>query len=208
MVRSKHELAQRLPVERDGMTIRILERADIDMLLAWPKYPPSFAMFQPTFAGNDQVGNNVWFERWATDEHRLPMVVDWESISCAGYLVLVDIAWESGSVGDLGVRLRPDLCDKGLGTRMMNLLCDWAFGSGLTSIRFDVAAPNGRAARCYEKAGFIKTGEFWKDDPYLNTIDLSAPENGHIVPHARFEGDVPQVRFYYMEQKAPWRGSF
>ncbi len=200
---SKHKLYHRLPAERDGMTIRVLERADIDTLLEWPKYPPPFTMFQPTFAGDDRASNDAWFESRATDEHRFPIVADWRTTSCAGYLALMDIDWETGSVGNLGVRLRPDLCDRGLGTSMMQLLCDWAFGSGLTSIRFDVAGPNERAVRCYKKAGFIKTGEFWKDDPYLNMIDMRAPENAHIAPHARFEGSVPQVRFYYMERKAP-----
>ena len=203
MVRNKLELSHHLPFERDEMRLRILERTDIDTMLAWPRYPPSYAVFQPTFAGDDKAGNDAWLAKWAEDGHRLPMVVDWEGALCAGYLVLVSIDWDTGAVGNLGVRLRPDLCDRGLGTRMMNLLCDWAFGTGLTSIRFDVAGPNGRAARCYAKAGFTKTGEFWKDEPSLNTIDLSAPEHAHIQPHTRSDGGTPQLRFFCMERKAP-----
>lgn len=77
---------------------------------------------------------------------------------------------------------------------------------GVTAIRLYVAGPNSRAIRCYEKAGFARTGEFWRDDPGLAPVDVARPESESLRPHVRTDGEVPQLRFYWMEMRRPDSG--
>ena len=98
----------------------------------------------------------------------------------------------------MAVRVRPDRCGKGLGTRLLRLVAQWCFGQGIRRLQLDVAAPNARAIRCYEKAGFARTGEFWREDAGLKGANLSAAQNDSLRPHVRLDGPVPQMRFYWM----------
>ena len=53
----------------------------------------------------------------------------------------------------------PELLGKGLGTRLVRALVDRLFADpAVTMIQTDPAPDNQRAIRCYEKAGFRKTG--------------------------------------------------
>jgi RimJ/RimL family protein N-acetyltransferase len=74
----------------------------------------------------------------------------------------------------------------------------------LRRIRLDVAAPNQRAIRCYEKAGFRIVEEFWRDDPDVPRYDMIKLERAsiHMKSHVRFDRAIPQVRFYWMEAAA------
>jgi ribosomal protein S18 acetylase RimI-like enzyme len=52
----------------------------------------------------------------------------------------------------------------------------------------DVAASNARAIRCYEKVGFVRTGEIWRDAGNLNDVDISEPRYDFIRSHIRRGG--------------------
>ncbi|MBI5095140.1 MAG: GNAT family N-acetyltransferase [Candidatus Hydrogenedentes bacterium] len=196
------DLRDRLPASCDDITIRLLARRDIDIIRAWPQYPGTYAVFRLCFGGETAEANNEWYRTRACADTRLAMAVDADGVTCAGYLVLADIDWHTCVVGNMGVRVRADLCGKGVGPRMMRLVSDWVFGCGFDTLRFDVAASNARAIRCYEKSGFAITGEFWRDDPKLAEADLTQPEWAEVRPHIRLDGPVPQLRFCWMERRA------
>ncbi len=53
----------------------------------------------------------------------------------------------------------PELLNQGFGTAMVNAFCEWLFEDPTVSaIQLDPDPGNGRAIRCYEKAGFIRVG--------------------------------------------------
>lgn len=99
----------------------------------------------------------------------------------------------------MGIRVHPDWCNKGVGTEALRALADWAFRQGITSLRLDVCAANPRAIRCYEKTGFVRTGEFWHEDPAQDRASVNRPGNEVLKSHVRFDGPIPQIRFYWME---------
>ena len=83
---------------------------------------------------------------------------------------------------------------------MLQSVLEWGFGHGLVSLRLDVAAPNGRAIRCYQKAGFKGAGEIWRSAPDLQDVDVSRSMYDFLRPHVRSAGShEPQIRFLIME---------
>ncbi|MCK4235278.1 GNAT family N-acetyltransferase, partial [candidate division WOR-3 bacterium] len=90
-------------------------------------------------------------------------------------------------------------CNKGIGTLIIRKVSNWCFKLGLKALRLDVAAANTRAIRCYEKAGFVKTEEFWRNDKGLRNIDVNQPQYDFLRPHVRLDRDVPQIRFWWMD---------
>jgi RimJ/RimL family protein N-acetyltransferase len=75
----------------------------------------------------------------------------------------------------------------------------WCFNSSLRVLRLDVAASNLRAIRCYEKVGFVKVGETWRQAPDLVDADLAAARYDFLRPHVRTDKPIPELRFWLME---------
>jgi hypothetical protein len=70
---------------------------------------------------------------------------------------------------------------------------------GMKGLRLDVAATNKRAIACYNKVGFRKTAEFWRDAPELEEMDLDDPQCAFLKGHVRSRDDGTQLRFFWME---------
>ena len=100
----------------------------------------------------------------------------------------------------MAVRLHPEYTDRGIGTEMLTLVGDWWFRNGMNKLKLDLAATNHRAIRSYFKAGFKEVGEFWREAPDLAGVDLSEPRYDFKEGNIRLEGDVPMVRFFWMEK--------
>jgi RimJ/RimL family protein N-acetyltransferase len=128
-------------------------------------------------------------------------MADLEDQPAIGFLALVEIDWAAGAVGNMGYRLHPDWCGKGLGTRFMRRVTEWCFARGFKTLRLDVSAANARAIRCYVKTGFVETGEFWRASPDLIGEDLEDPRYDFVRPHVRWDESMPQVRFWWMERR-------
>jgi len=202
MATLKHRLISSLAIRRGPLIIRLWERMDVDHLADWPRYEFPYEPFNLCILGeNSQRERDEYFRKRNSDKSRIYLAVDHLDCLVIGLLILVDIDWSSGTVGNMGIRIRSDWCNRGIGTSALLMLCDWAFGSGLKRVRLDVAAPNQRAIRCYEKAGFRVVGEFWRDDLSLSQSDIGKLESASvpIKSHSRFNKGVPQLRFFWME---------
>jgi RimJ/RimL family protein N-acetyltransferase len=116
-------------------------------------------------------------------------------------LALIDIDWQLRTVGNMGFRVEPSWCDRGIGTLLLHTVADWCFAQGIHSLRLDVAASNARAIHCYEKVGFAITGEFWRDAEDLRDVDTSQPAYAFVRPHLRRTGTTPQIRFWWMQRE-------
>lgn len=196
---TKQGLLNALPIRETDLTIREWQREDLDELANWPSYPPGFEGFNLGYASMTREERDVRFRSRSGEPARIVLTADHRTQVAIAYLSLIDIDWQAGMVGNMGFRVHPLWCDRGVGTRILVATADWGFSRGLTRFRLDVAASNARAARCYDKAGFTKTGEFWQEDEGLRDIDLSEPRFDSVRPHVRLDGEVPQLRFYWME---------
>lgn len=196
---SRPAMLASLPLHADPLCIRALTREDLDTLAAWPAYPWPYEGFALRFGTMNPAQLDELIAARSADAHRITLVADHLDQPCVGYLGLVQIDWHKGFVANMGYRIHPNWCDRGLGTRMMQAVGQWFLSHGFQTLRLDVVAANSRAIRCYEKAGFVKTGEFWQEDPPAGKIDLSEPRYDFLRPHVRVEGSTSFLRFYWME---------
>jgi len=202
---SRERIASSLPVMAGDLSVRAWRREDIDRFAEWPLYPPhseSFnEVFQLRFARMSADERDAFFEERERRLDRVTLVADHRPQPAIAYLALVEIDWAGGTVGNMAYRVEPTWCGRGIGTCVLGAVRQHLFRHGFRSVRLDVAASNARAVRCYEKAGFEITGEFWRDDPGLAKIDLALPEWDFLRPHVRLDGPVPRLRFRWMEAR-------
>jgi RimJ/RimL family protein N-acetyltransferase len=129
----------------------------------------------------------------------LVLVVDHREQPAIAYLAAREITWETGTVGNVGVRVHPAWCGRGLGTSILRLVTGWSFAHGVARWRLDVAASNARAVRCYEKVGFVRTGETWRDASRRDGVDLGTPRYDFVRPFLRRRDGCLELRFWVME---------
>jgi RimJ/RimL family protein N-acetyltransferase len=199
---SQQDLVRMLPMERKELIIRTWSRRDIDILASWPGYPFPYEVFNNNLGLLSPQERDEYFQVREDNPDRITLVVDHKSQPVIGYCGLVEIDWKHKMIGNMGYRIHPAWCGKGIGTRVMQCITEWCFGCGIQNIKFDVAASNLRAVRCYKKAGYIKTGEFWRDDEGLKNIDITKTKYDFLRPHVSFTKDIPRLRFWWMECQA------
>jgi RimJ/RimL family protein N-acetyltransferase len=194
----RERLMEVLPIRKMELTFRVLERADLDRLAAWPDYPWPYQAFRFSFAASSSEELDTLFAERERRDDRIWLVADLERQKAIGYVSLIDIDWQGGRAGNIGIRIHPGWCDQGIGTRMLTILRDWWLDTGLRELRLDVAATNERAVTCYKKAGFHVIGESWKDAPDLTASDLAEGRYAFLRGNVRTVGGVTQVRFLWM----------
>jgi RimJ/RimL family protein N-acetyltransferase len=195
-------LQEALPVSRPPLLVRNCERSDTDSLAVWPAYPKPFDSFIFSFA--DLAANEIdsLYRDRQDQKDRITLVVDCGSVSCIGYVALLEIDWEGRECGNMGIRVHPQWCNKGIGSTMLKAIQDWWFGSGMNCLRLDVASSNKRAVRCYEKVGFSKAKGFWREATDLKEANLADPQWRFLDGHIRTTSRVPELRFLLMELRA------
>jgi RimJ/RimL family protein N-acetyltransferase len=197
---SRRRLLDHLPLQTPDLRIRPATRRDLDVLAAWPGYPWPYEGFDLPFADLAPTARDDLFARRQADPHRVTLIADHPDQPCVVYLGLVQIDWGRGLIGNMGYRVHPAWCDRGIGTCFMRAVGDWLFAEDMRTLRLDVIAANTRAIRCYEKAGFTRTGEFWQPDPPLMKIDLDEPRYAFLRPHVDLSTRPPRLRFYWMQR--------
>lgn len=83
----------------------------------------------------------------------------------------------SQHVGNIGIGIRKEYRDIGIGTEMIRIMIAQAKTMGLKMIDLAVASSNKRAIHVYKKAGFKKTGRiprfYYKDGKYFDEIIMA-----------------------------------
>jgi RimJ/RimL family protein N-acetyltransferase len=197
----KCEVCCTLPIKEQELTIRQWERDDIERIREWSPYPFPYEVFNSPLRNMEKRERDDYFRKRENDEGRITLVVDHVKERTIGYLSLVQIDWDEKKIKNMGFRIAHEWCDQGFGTRVICALSEWCLKCGFLSICFDVAASNTRAVRCYEKAGYVKIGEFWRDDPFLNTIDISDERYAFVRSHVRYGRGIPKLRFIWMARE-------
>jgi RimJ/RimL family protein N-acetyltransferase len=194
-------MLHRLPLEQGELKIRAWTRPDLDLLARWPAYPFPYRGFEFGFATMGPAERDRWFRARQKEAGALFLVVDRRPRPAAaiGYLGLRCVDWQAGTIGKVGVRVHPAWCGRGVGTSILRKVTGWSFEQGFERWQLDVAASNARAVRCYEKVGFVRTGEFWRG--VGNPEDLGEPWYGFVRPHLREQGGRIELRFWVMQLK-------
>ena len=192
-------LQARLPISEGNLTIRRLTRGDMDTLAQWPSYPWPYDVFRFSFSALGKDEMDAVFQQRASQDDRITLVMDADAHTAVGYVALLKVDWFQQTAGNMGIRIHPAWCNKGIGARMLDSVRDWWFGNGMRKLVLDVAASNQRAVACYTKVGFVQTGEFWRNAPELKDVDLTLPEYAFLDGHVGAVDDVLQLRFYWME---------
>ena len=198
---TKDHMLNALPVCEGPLTLRKWTMADTHARAKWPSYPSEYKDFNFALSGASQEELDRHFLARDQDTGRIPLAADHAEQQVIAYCALHEIDWEKQTVGNVGLRIHPEWCNQGYGPRILRLAGAWCRECGIQRIRLDVGGPNVRAVRCYEKAGMLKAGEFWRAEPSLVGIDIAQKEHEALRPHFRIEGGVPQVRFWLMELK-------
>ncbi len=199
MAVNKEIMLKSLPLVESGLSIRLCSREDINRLSQWPEYHWPNNHFKFSFSGLTDTQRDSLFEQRQNDLNRITLVIDSDNQKCTGYLALLEIDWSQKVVNDMSLRIIPALCNKGIGTSILNIVSLWSFGHGIQALRLNVAAPNAAAVRCYTKAGFVKTKEFWQPDEKLANVSLDSPKYDFLLEHLRMNGKIPNIRFWQME---------
>jgi len=162
-----------LPIIRAGYIVRLWERADLDRRGQWPSYSPPYETFNFTECQSSPERLDALFASREADPSRLTLTADGPGWKTIGHFGLQEIDWGQGRIGNLGVRLHPDWCGKGVGTVLLSGIAKWCFGQGFITLSLDVARDNYQAIRCYEKVGFIPIGERERDGNGFFLMELS-----------------------------------
>jgi len=141
--------------------LRPAEREDLDRFVRW------FADAETTRhlmarAPFSLPMEEQWFDRIVAEQGKstyhfvICRLADDEPIGTAG---LHDLDFVNGNA-EFGISIgEKSEWNKGYGTDALNAICDFGFGElRLERIELQVYAPNARAQRSYEKAGFVLEG--------------------------------------------------
>lgn len=199
---SKQDLISALPISAGELTLRLMQNADCRQLADWPAYQFPYEGFDLCYKRLTPDQWEAEFFKRHSDPNRIMLIADSPNEAAVAYFTLIDIDWKELKVGNIGFRVKPTCCDKGIGTAVMRTAANWSFSCGINLLRLDVAGCNARAIRCYEKCGFVKTGEFWRDDDSLANIDLEDSRYDFLRPHVRLSSEMPKARFHWMELSA------
>ena len=107
----------------------------------------------------------------------------------------------------LGITFGAPYIGKGLGTEALALFLDYYFTDfGMQFMVLDVAAPNQRAVRSYERLGFRHVGSDWRvADSRFDRRVLDRPEFRHLQRFFRTHQYGLEVEFYEMQlHKDEW----
>lgn len=160
------ELVNQLLARGERTAIRRFTRADVDEWVSWPRHrDPLFQDYNsPHLKPRDR---DLWYaERAARPDHAMYAIQDADG-HLVGRLFLrhIDSVRKSGV---LGVDLRSDRLDQGLGTDALRAFNGYFFDDlQQDTLKLDVAAYNDRARRVYEKLGWVRVGQHWNTYPSI-----------------------------------------
>jgi RimJ/RimL family protein N-acetyltransferase len=182
----------------DRISIRSWTFHDDELLDEWPPYndptEPLWNLPRQVGYGGDQWGQ--FFEGSAM---RRTWAVEDRSGGLIGRISLRDIDTRKAQAR-LGITFGAPYIGRGLGTEALGLFLDHYFTElGFEAMLLDVAAPNQRAVRSYERLGFSHVGSDWRvADSRFDRRILNDPRYAQIHRFFREGQRGFYVEFYEM----------
>lgn len=137
------------------MQLHPMTEKDAQTVTEW-RYPPPYDVYRWP-AWEDMLRDGSEFADPEIREAQYLTVRDSRDRSLVGYVQLFPL----DRAVRIGIGLRPDLCDQGLGTPIIKLAIEEAARRQPgAEIDLEVEQWNKRAIRAYEKAGFAITDEY------------------------------------------------
>ncbi len=179
MFRLETELRDRvrtLRLQGPRVTLRPLRRSDLAAMARWKPFEDRLHA-SLNWIQHAPEKLQSWFHRYNSDPKRLILAAVNERAQVIGSLTLREIKlWRSAR---LGITLGAEFVDQGYGSEILSLFLDFYFNDlGFAKMVLDVAGPNRRAIRVYQKLGFRQVDTFersasrelaWlQDDPELD----------------------------------------
>jgi len=129
-----------------------MAREDVDKMGDWqPFTDPLNSLWNGPQRSSGE--NDIWFEAQANDPSRRWYAIEDLTGRLIGRLSLRQINRRKSA--RLGITLESDYVDQGYGTDAIRTFLTYYFQElGFEILYLDVAAPNKRAIRCYERCGF------------------------------------------------------
>ncbi|WP_430883331.1 GNAT family N-acetyltransferase [Fusibacter sp. JL216-2] len=172
IVLSRESITQELPLEFNNLIIRELERADIDNYANWPMYQGYRKMFNSSLKSRPYSDREKRWNNYLNGTSSVAIILESKSEKTLGQFFLLDIDWETRSVGNMSIRLHPEYCDQGIGAMALKKTVEFVFSQGMYSIEFDVLASNIGAVKSYKKAGFSIKEEIEKDNALFYIMSI------------------------------------
>jgi RimJ/RimL family protein N-acetyltransferase len=175
--------------------IRPWERRDDDVADRWPPYRDPFEALWNL----PRQGGGAWGHGFESSAMRRNWAVEDRAGHLIGRISLREID-DRRNQARLGITIGAPYVSQGLGTEALQLFLDYYFTRlGFTRMVLDVAAPNVRAVRCYERLGFRHVGSDWRDVSYaFEARVLDDPRYAGLRRHFRPGRYGLQVEFFEM----------
>ena len=143
----------------EKVIIRLMVREDVEKMQAWrPFTDPLYSLWNRPSQSSD---NYIQFQAQANDPSRRWYAIEDLEGHLIGRLSLRRISRRKSA--HLGITLGADYVGQGYGTDAIRTFLVYYFREmGFETLYLDVAAPNKRAIRCYEKCGFRHIGSHYR----------------------------------------------
>lgn len=183
-------------LQGEKVVIRPQVSEDWDVMRTWPPFTdPLFSIYnlpapRHRKKTSDEVTEHGPVRLWYTIENLDGQII--------GRISLRDI--DDRRSARLGITIGADWVGQGYGTDALYTFLDYFFGElGFATLYLDVAAPNRRAIRCYEKCGFRRIGEEYRDAGSGASLNFLRDEQYRSIRHLfSRRGRKNLVLFYEM----------
>lgn len=163
-------LENALPIKNDSFTIRHISREDLEAFYNWPDYPHHYSMFNSSIKTKSKEERDIIWDNYLATHGHITLVIDHVREKCIGKYSLIFDETSDNVISNMGIRIRPDYCNKGYGRKLLETISEWAFINQIKSIQFDVLESNERAVKCYSNASYKIIKRYEKHDAWF--IDM------------------------------------
>lgn len=193
---SKKQFPNTIKTPRTIIRKAIVE--DFPHIWTWPLYDWPLEVFNCTDRKRTK-GVSLWWEQIDAPDRCQYTVILPKSNEVIGIHVFSNIDWKNAIVGNMGIRIRADICGQKYGTETLKSLIYEVLAAGIKKIRLDVAATNIRAIRCYQKCGFqITAEELWREHSG-NMVQPDDPKWQPLLPHLKLLNGKWLCRHIFLE---------
>jgi len=192
-------------LESPRVIIREMRREDLEQMQAWrPFRDPLHRLWH--IQRRTPLSRDIWFMLHNSDPTHMWFVIERRKDSrVIGALSLREIARPVSA--RLGIRLGADFVDRGYGSEALYLFLPHYFHTlGFQRMLLDVAATNKRAVHVYEKLGFRRTGQHYRNVPQEQDLSfLDEEQYRHLRIYFRRHFGRMQLLFYDMVlERSEW----
>jgi len=153
------EVRYLMRLKGEKVIIRPMVREDMKKMQAWRPFTDPLDVLLNGSRHHSDI--NIWFREQVSDPSRQWYAIEDFAGRLIGRLSLRQIVGRKSA--RLGITLAPDYLGQGYGTDAIRTFLAYYFRElGFEILYLDVAAPNRRAIRCYEKCGFKLIGSHYR----------------------------------------------